>query len=422
MNHPAAAGCLAMLLVSCSALPESPYEVAWIVQIGSSEDDESHSVAVCPSGNVYVSGSTRGDLGGADGGGWDAFLSKFDADGNELWTTQTGRSGSDHSHSVAVDASGNVYISGYTAAYLPPNVRESHAFLGKFDSAGNEVWTKQTGTSDIDGSRAVAVDTSGNIYISGWIRRDLGELNAGDTDAFLTKFDGNGNEVWTTRIGTNCGDAGVGVATDKAGNVYVTGSTEGDLGGTNAGKSDAFLSKLDPSGDEVWTRQIGTSTHEQSKSVAVDASDNVYISGWTYGDLGGPGEGPCDVFLAKFGSDGNELWTTQIGTVRNDRSASVAVDAAGNVYISGWTEGDFRGPNAGHDGGGCDAFLSKFGPDGNEVWTTQVGTHPGEASNAVAVDTAGNVYISGWTYGHFGGPNAGHADAFLAKFVPSSAE
>jgi len=160
-------------------------------------------------------------------------------------------------------------------------------------------------------------------------------LNAGDTDAFLTKFDGNGNEVWTTRIGTNCGDAGVGVATDKAGNVYVTGSTEGDLGGTNAGKSDAFLSKLDPSGDEVWTRQIGTSTHEQSKSVAVDASDNVYISGWTYGDLGGPGEGPCDVFLAKFGSDGNELWTTQIGTVRNDRSASVAVDAAGNVYISG---------------------------------------------------------------------------------------
>jgi hypothetical protein len=143
---------------------------------------------------------------------------------------------------------------------------------------------------------------------------------------------------------------------DASGNAYISGHTDGDLGGLNAGDRDVFLSKFDSSGAELWTTQIGTSGYDESLSVAVDASGNAYVSGVTRGDLGGPSAGYYDAFLSKFDSDGNEVWTAQIGTDVNDGAHSVALDASGNAYISGYTYGDFGGANA----GGRDVFLVKY--------------------------------------------------------------
>ncbi len=394
---------------------EAPYQVAWSAQIGTSGHDWSRSVAVDASGNAYISGHTYGSLGGTNAGDQDAFLTKFDASGSELWSAQIGTSSDDISHSVAVDASGNAYISGYTDGSLGgTNAGSNDAFLVKYDPSGNELWTQQIGTSDSDISHSVAVDASGNAYISGYTDASLGGTSARKFDAFLTKFDASGSELWSQQIGTSDNDMSYSVAVDASGNAYISGQTSGSLGGTNAGGWDAFLTKFDASGSELWTQQIGTLHSDISNSVAVDAYGNAYISGNTYGSLGGTSAGSYDAFLTKFDASGSELWSQQIGTSSWDSSHSVAVDAYGNAYISGDTNGSLGGTNAG-DG---DAFLVKYDPSGNELWTQQIGTSSDDYSRSVAVDASGNAYISGNTYGSLGGTSAGIYDAFLVKFEP----
>jgi hypothetical protein len=148
-----------------------------------------------------------------------------------------------------------------------------------------------------------------------------------------------------------------------------------------------------------WSTQIGTAEGDQCVAVAVDAAGNAYISGSTFGSLSGTNAGSLDAFLAKFDAAGNVLWTRQIGTAHFDSGTSVAVDGAGNAYITGTTGGGLGGPNAGFDG----AFLMKFDPSGSQVWSRQIGTTDDDSSVSAAVDGAGNAYISGLTSGHLAG-------------------
>jgi phage gpG-like protein len=195
--------------------------------------------------------------------------------------------------------------------------------------------------------------------------------------------------------------------------VYISGYTDGSLGGSNAGPPDAFLTKYDASGVLEWSRQIGTPSYDYSNSVAVDGAGGVYISGHAWGSLGGPTAGDYDAFLVKYDASGVLQWSRQIGTSSQDGSYSVAADGAGGVYITGWTKGGFGEPNAGYD----DAFLVKYDDSGNLLWSRQLGTSSYDYGNSVAVDGAGGVYISGHTWGSLGGPNAGGCDAFLVKYV-----
>jgi hypothetical protein len=138
------------------------------------------------------------------------------------------------------------------------------------------------------------------------------------------------------------------------------------------------------------------------------------ISGQTYGDLDGANAGGEDAFLAKYDGDGNPLWTRQLGTADNDSSLHVAADASGSAFISGYTHGSLGGPNA----GGLDAFLSKYDPDGNLLWTRQLGTAEEDVSYGVAAAASGSVFIGGYTAGSLGGPNAGDYDAFVVRLLP----
>jgi len=399
-----------------TAKAEQAYDLAWARQIGTTSYDYGESVAVDGLGNAYISGYTQGSLGGPFAGGFaDAFLAKYDSSGSLLWTRQMGTTGQDGSYSVAVDGLGTAYISGETWGSLGgPNAGGNDAFLAKYDSSGSLLWTRQVGTTDHDWSSSVALDGLGNAYISGGTTGSLGGPNAGFEDAFLAKYDASGSLLWTSQMGTTAGDFSRSVAVDGLGNAYISGWTGGSLGGPNAGQSDAFLVKYDSSGSLLWTRQIGTTANDLSFSVAVDGLGNAYISGATYGSLGGPNAGYYDAFLAKYDSSGSLLWTSQIGTTAYDYSWSVAVDGSGNAYISGDTSGGLGGPPVGW----TDAFLAKYDSSGSLLWTRQIGTTNGDwsSSSSVALDGSGNAYISGYTGGSLGGPNAGGGDAFLAKF------
>ncbi len=407
---------MTVVLCAAMAMAEEPYPIAWTAQIGTAGSDYGRALAADASGNIYLTGSTEGDFGGPNAGHVDAFLAKLDASGNELWRRQMGTTRLDYGCSVAVDASGHSYVSGYTDGSLGgPNIWAYDAFLIKLDTAGNELWSRQIGTTSSDYGQAVAVDASGNAYVSGLTSGSLGGPNAGQTDAFLTKFDASGTELWSQQIGSTSSDRSNAVAVDAAGNAYISGATYGDVAGANEGLWDAFLAKFSPSGAELWSQQIGTTTYDRGFSVAVDAVGNAYISGETEGDLGGTNAGGIDTFLVKFDTSGNELWRNQVGTSAYDNNRSVTVDAAGNAFISGWTGGDIGGPNAGEN----DAFLTKFDASGAELWSQQVGSASGDHSYAITVDPSGNVFIGGGTDGDIGGSNAGAQDAFLVKLQGS---
>ena len=407
---------MGLLLVVSAGRAEDPYGLAWTRQFGTTTLDDAFSVAVGTDGNVYVTGHTYGDLAAPNAGSTDTFLAKYDTLGTQLWTRQLGTASGDTSRDVAVGADGNVYITGETLGDLGgPHAGGRDPFLAKYDTSGALTWTRQFGTTENDYGFAVSVDAAGSAYIAGRTEGDLGGPNAGETDPYLAKYDASGALLWTRQPGTTSWDDAEGVAVDGDGNVYVAGHTGGSLGGPLVGADDAFLLKYDPSGTVVWTRQLGTTMSDIARDVAVDASGGVYIAGHTHGDLGGANAGGWDVFLAKYDPSGTLAWTAQVGSAADDWGISLAVDAAGNAYITGGTEGDLGGAM-----GDMDGFLVKFDASGALVWTRQIGTSEWDRTNGVAVDATGAPHLAGTTEDDLGGPSAGSFDAFAIKLSPAS--
>jgi hypothetical protein len=185
---------------------------------------------------------------------------------------------------------------------------------------GVKLWAYQIGTSTWDTSHVVATDSSDNIYVTGHTTGNLdGNINAGGYDIFLIKYDATGIKQWTRQIGTSSHDYGEGVATDSSGNIYVTGDTLGGLDGNiNAGNEDIFLVKYAPSGSKVWTQQTGSTRWESGKGVSTDSNNNIYITGWTNGELDGNiNAGSEDIFLIKWKSNKipQLIWTGEAGYI-----------------------------------------------------------------------------------------------------------
>jgi hypothetical protein len=367
----------------------------WIQKFGTASDDFGLGVSTDGAGNVYISGETKGNLADPNDGG-DSFQAKYDAAGNHQWTQQLGTAAGDTSLGVSADGLGNVYISGYTFGSLgAPNLGGQDAFVSKYNSAGILQWTRQFGTAATDVSKGVSADGLGNVYLTGYTDGSLAAPKGGSWDAFVTKFDAAGNHQWTKQIATSATEFSQSVSADGLGNVYISGLIE-----RSGVPHDAFVSKFNAAGNHQWTKELGTSANDQSNSVSADRLGNVYVSGFTEGSLGGPNAGDRDAFVSKYDSAGILQWTRQLGTALNDESTGVSADGLGNVFISGETAGSLNGPNA----GAYDAFVSKYDAAGILQWTKQLGSPANDRNRGVSADGLGNVYISGDTEGSLGGP------------------
>lgn len=416
--------CLALAIAMIVALPAVSRAVAvpgptptqeWTRQLGTSSQDWNFGVSADGLGSVYVSGYTEGNLGGTNAGGRDVYVGRYDAGGNLLWARQLGTTSDDQSYSVSADGLGNVYSAGYTAGNLGgTNAGSFDALLTKYSASGNLLWTRLLGTNNTDEARSVSADGLGNVYISGITAGNLGGTSAGDYDAFLSRYDASGNLLWTRQLGTSTWDESDGVSSDGLGNVYITGITGASLGGTHAGSDDAFLAKYSASGNLLWARQLGTSGLDGGNSVSADGLGNVYIAGGTRGSLAGNNAGGYDAFLAKYDASGNLLWTRQLGTFEHEQGQGVSADGLGNVYMAGYTFGGLDGANAGN----VDTFVSKFNAQGDLLWTSQIGTSRYDWGMGVSADGMRNVYVAGRTGGSLGGPFIGGTwDAFVAKYA-----
>ena len=371
----------------------------WTSQFGSSGFDVTISLDVGTGQDVYAFGFTENDV----------FLRKFDRDGDEVWTREFGTPEIENAGGTAVDSQGNVYVSGRTDGILPGQVSAggADAFVRKYDSDGNELWTRQFGTPAFDQGLGMASDRLDAVYVAGRTRGALpGQVSVGNEDAFIRKYDSDGNELWTRQFGTTAGDMVFGVVVDATGDVYLGGRTDGTLPGqVSAGVLDAFVRKYDPDGNELWTRQFGSSGRDNSRFIALDPKGNIYAGGRTSGAL--PGQvsaGGRDAFVRKYDSDGNELWTRQFGTAAFDGVRGVAADSMGNVFVAGGTRGAFPGQVSAGD---LDMYVRKYDRDGNVVWTRQFGTPEADVQSSgggggvdlLAVDSTGSVYVGGLTLG-----------------------
>ncbi len=336
------------------------------------------------------------------------------------WVRQLGTSSRDEVLGVSADELGNVYISGYTHGSLERPVSGiNDAFVAKYDAHGTLQWTRQFGSGGGDRANAVSVDGLGNVYVSGHTEGSLGGEFAGLVDAYVRKYDAAGMLQWTQQLGTSGLDRSFAVSADGQGNVFISGYTEGNLGGIESGRLDAFISKYDDSGSFQWSRQLVTNDGESSGSFGIsgDGLGNVYFSGNTGGNLGGPHfGGESDAFVSKYDASGTRQWAQQLGTTSDDWSFAVSADGLGNVFVSGNTEGDLAAPNAGDR----DVFVSNYDDSGTLRWTRQIGTSGRDESYGISTDGLGNAYVSGWTRGSLGArPNAGERDAFVSKYNDS---
>ncbi len=338
----------------------------WAHTWGGSAYDNGQGVAVDGCGNMYVTGTTRSFGAGGD----DALLLKYDVGGNLLWQKAWGGSFWDNGLAVAVDGSGVVYVTGIT-----------HSFGAgwadiplKYDD-GDLLWQKTWGGEDWDYGCGLAVNGNGDVYVTGL----TASFGAGIWDAYLLKFDAAGNLVWQRTWGGNSDDYGWDIAVDDTGLVYVTGETYS----FGAGYNDLYLLKYNSSGDLLWQKTWSGEDWEDSFGVAVGRGGSVYVTGSTQS----AGIGNADAILLKYDDSGNLLWQKTWSRSSDDFGRSVVVDDTGLVYVTGTTQ------NAGI--GNADAFLLKYDDNGNLLWQKTWGGSGLSSGLNLALDSSGNVCICG---------------------------
>jgi uncharacterized delta-60 repeat protein len=338
--------------------------------------DKAQAIAVDGSGNVYVTGQSTGS-----GGSLDYATIKYDTNGNRLWVRRYNPYGGDDSAvDIAVDSAGNVYVTGqsYSATSL-----EDYATI-KYSPTGNRLWVRRYDSSANfkDSATAVAVDAAGNVFVTGFSFD-----NPYYDDYATVKYSTGGDKLWVKRYNGGKGDRAYAIAADGTGGVYVTGASSS--GGFD---TDYATIKYSPSGDQQWARRYSGPGAELNRldaatAIAVDPSGNVCVTGYSYGT-------DYDYATIKYSPDGTQQWVQRYdGTgCYDDAASAIAVDGAGNIYVTGYSYGS---------GSLMDYLTIKYSPAGASTWSRRY-NGPGnwyDDASAIAVDSAGRVYVTGGSDG-----------------------
>ena len=394
--------------ITSISIAEKVPTIDWVHQFGLSSTSNSSIVW-----GLASSGNANGDLFVA-GYSWDyanypasntTYLSKVDANGNTLWTENLGSSQSIGAEgSVISDIAGNVYIE---------TMGTSGPYLEKLSTNGEMIWKTsqpnlQTNYLTAQVFNALSLDDSGYIYAIGDTYKGLSTIaNKGGLDGYLAKYDPvTGAAIWETLIGSSANDQLQSVTTDVLGNVYVSGTTFGNVAAVNSGGSDGFVAKYSSNGVLIWEKQFPSALNTPwggdrgNAQVLVDGQENVYITGNTTTSVNGqPYSGGTAIYLIKLDANGNTLWTQEFGSGWETFIQSMAFTASGNIAMTGFAYGSLNGQP--YQGGYGEWLSIEYGVDGTLHWTKEVGTSSNEASMAIATNSSGKIYIGGFSEGNF---------------------
>ena len=416
---------------------------------------KSRAIAADGTGNVYIKGTFVGtcdfdpspttvNITAVTSA--DIYIAKYNSSGNYLWAISIGATIDDNTdnvgrHYIAVDDSGNVYITGHfrgTADFDPDtatanltSVGFADIFFAKYDANGNYIWAKSIGSINPDNGLAIFVDDTGNVYIggsfSGTADFDPGPDTAniipvGNNPLFFAKYDANGNYLWAKQVGSQDNNSVMSLSVDPSGNIHITGfftyTADFDPGPDTANLTAAnmnvsvFVAKYDNNGNYLWANKIGGGAACQGQSIALDASGNIFVTGYfTFTDDYDPGPdtanltpvGGNDIFFAKYDTSGNYIWAKSIGSINNDGSNDIVVDGTGSIYI----EGNFMGtvdfdPDTGTanltsaSAGQWDFYFAKYDTNGNYIWAKSIGGISNDIVLNMALDIQANIYITGY--------------------------
>jgi len=411
--------------------------------LGGSNFDQVYALAVDAAGDIYVTGQTASlnfptRTGGLDGNR-DVFVAKLNPAGTHLtYLTILGGQQTDTPRGIAVDASGNVYVTGFTlsadfptttGAYQTTSRGPEGGFVLKLNSSGVLVYSTYLGGSGRDFATGIAVDGSGNAYVIGYtsstnfpVTGGVFQVSYGGgfNDVFVTKLNSSGNGlVYSTFFGGLGDDTATSIAVDAAGNAYICGETNSvnlpvsnAFQIANAGGQDAFAAKLNPTATAlVFSTYLGGSLGDYANSIAIDSSQNVYVAGATssfdfpvsatafQSAMGG---GPYNAFVAKLTSAGTSLaFSTFLGGTGSDEANALAVDSAGNVWLAGSTSStNFPRVNALQTllAGGKDVFVATLNASGNQLlYSSYIGGGLDDSALSIGIDNKGSEMVGGIT-------------------------
>lgn len=431
---------LAVVFAALSA-PAAP-SVSWGSYLGGAQTEQGNGIAVDSAGNIYAVGQTNSA--GWVSGGWDTSLDssvaadgyvvKLNAAGEHVWSAYIGGDGgTDSCAAVAVDASGNAYVTGNTTTpgWVGGGWRATHpgtdddGFVIKLDSYGSHVWSTYIGGDSPDIGTDVAVDGGGNVYAAGvtqspsWVAGGWDTSHSGFLDAYLVKLNAEGGHEWSTFLGGTSDDLGYGVAVDGSGNVHVTGTTTSSAwagaGGWDAtldGLADGFIAKFSPMGGYLWSTYVGGAGQDGLTDVVVDAGGTLYATGYTMaGEWASGGwdttfAGDSDGVVVKLASDGSHVWSTYFGGALREMGRGIVLTPAGDVCVAGdtksagWTSGGWNSALV-ENGVNIDGCVVKLGTAGAHIWSSCTGgTFEGAGqtnSYAIAVSSGGSLCVTGAT-------------------------
>ncbi len=351
----------------------------------------------------------------------DLIVAKYNSSGVKQWTQQLGTNRNEGGEAIGVDIDGNVYVAGYTDTDLDGTGGQDHqgrrdVILVKYNSSGVKQWMRQTGTLQDDSAKDITFDSSGNIYFMEVWGSALGGNGA---SAVIQKYSNTGSHAWTRVFNSSSSQFfGQSIAFDPTGFIYVVINTPQTIvGNPNSGMRDIILAKYNLDGVIQWYQQFGTASSDSASGVVVDSSGSAYITGGSLGDmdLTGPqtNAGGSDVFLTKFNSSGTRQWTQQFGNSNGNGTSDIAIDASNNLFITGITNNLFELNTAGPDYG----FLAKYNSNGTKLWTNVI-TPSTFYFAKLALDPNGHIYVSGTTTEGFAGTTStlGNADLLLLRF------
>ncbi len=447
--------------------------------LGGAGNESVQSIAVDSAGCVYVIGNTSssdyptvvGSYTTSNAGSTDAFITKMSADGKSLvYSTYLGGSGYDTGNGIAVDSAGNAYVTGYTdstnfpttaSVYKSTNSGLSDSYIAKINPLGNAlVYSTYIGGNDNDYVRSIAIDMYGNAYIIGNTNSTnypttvgaFSTSNAGSIDGFVTKINPTGTSlVYSTYLGGSSDDYARNIYVDAAGYVYAAGYTSsmnypvtgGAYTTSSPGNTDIFVTKINLTGTAlVYSTYLGGNGYDYTRGITADTASNAIVAGYTdssnfpttEGVYSATKSGGLDVYLTKLNATGSSLvYSTFLGGSGDDYCQGVSLDSAGNAYLTGHTnstnfpttDGAFSSSNT----GGTDSFIARINSDGTAlVYSSYVGGSLNEPTRGIAVDPAGNAYITGYTTSTdfpvtaeaYSKSYSGSNDTFIVKFDNSS--